>query len=126
MIALRSGKNKIGHEHYVDAIAEVQAKKKDVSIAFTRLPMTRTLTCATRPSISMLKATAVRTRDIPRLRRNFFSFWSLEHGQLGTDEVVLQETRPWCEKIDACTNTHEQSRSRVAVVSGVVMQGISL
>lgn len=33
MIALRSGKNKIGHEHYVDAIAEVQAKKKDVSDA---------------------------------------------------------------------------------------------
>ncbi|KAF4122379.1 26S proteasome regulatory subunit T5 [Geosmithia morbida] len=29
MIALRSAKNKIGHEHYVDAIAEVQAKKKD-------------------------------------------------------------------------------------------------
>lgn len=30
MIALRMGKNKIGHEHYVDAIAEVQAKKKEV------------------------------------------------------------------------------------------------
>ncbi|KAF8460494.1 26S protease regulatory subunit 6A [Kalaharituber pfeilii] len=29
MIALRSGKTKVGHEHYVDAIAEVQAKKKD-------------------------------------------------------------------------------------------------
>ncbi|KAM0250687.1 hypothetical protein ACHAQJ_008521 [Trichoderma viride] len=29
MIALRLGKNQIGHEHYVDAIAEVQAKKKD-------------------------------------------------------------------------------------------------
>ncbi|KAF7562061.1 hypothetical protein G7046_g2078 [Stylonectria norvegica] len=29
MIALRTGKNKIGHESYVDAIAEVQAKKKD-------------------------------------------------------------------------------------------------
>ncbi|EMC92906.1 hypothetical protein BAUCODRAFT_151299 [Baudoinia panamericana UAMH 10762] len=29
MIALRSGHNKISHEHYVDAIAEVQAKKKD-------------------------------------------------------------------------------------------------
>ncbi|KAK4183109.1 26S proteasome regulatory subunit-like protein [Podospora australis] len=29
MIALRTGKNKIGHEHYVDAIAEVQSKKKD-------------------------------------------------------------------------------------------------
>lgn len=31
MIALRSGQRKISHEHYVDAIAEVQAKKKDVS-----------------------------------------------------------------------------------------------
>lgn len=29
MIALRKGMTKIGHEHYVDAIAEVQAKKKD-------------------------------------------------------------------------------------------------
>ena len=28
MIALRKGMVKIGHEHYVDAIAEVQAKKK--------------------------------------------------------------------------------------------------
>ncbi|KAK4495695.1 hypothetical protein PRZ48_012963 [Zasmidium cellare] len=29
MIALRSGQSKISHEHYVDAISEVQAKKKD-------------------------------------------------------------------------------------------------
>ncbi|KAJ0104100.1 26s protease regulatory subunit 6a [Diaporthe amygdali] len=29
MIALRMGKNKISHEHYVDAIAEVQSKKKE-------------------------------------------------------------------------------------------------
>jgi 26S proteasome regulatory subunit T5 len=29
MIALRGGKSKISHEHYVDAIAEVQAKKKE-------------------------------------------------------------------------------------------------
>jgi len=29
MIALRNGHSKISHEHYVDAIAEVQAKKKD-------------------------------------------------------------------------------------------------
>lgn len=29
MIALRKGQSKIGHEHYVDAISEVQAKKKD-------------------------------------------------------------------------------------------------
>jgi hypothetical protein len=28
MIALRKGQSKIGHEHYVDAISEVQAKKK--------------------------------------------------------------------------------------------------
>lgn len=33
MIALRNGHRKISHEHYVDAIAEVQAKKKDVSIS---------------------------------------------------------------------------------------------
>lgn len=33
MIALRSGKSKISHEHYVDAIAEVQAKKKEVCIS---------------------------------------------------------------------------------------------
>jgi len=33
MIALRNGQRKIIHEHYVDAIAEVQAKKKDVSIS---------------------------------------------------------------------------------------------
>ncbi|MCJ1486561.1 26S proteasome regulatory subunit 6A [Schaereria dolodes] len=29
MIALRKGRARIGHEHYVDAIAEVQAKKKE-------------------------------------------------------------------------------------------------
>lgn len=38
MIALRMGKNKIGHEHYVDAIAEVQAKKKEVSRLFVCRP----------------------------------------------------------------------------------------
>lgn len=38
MIALRMGKNKIGHEHYVDAIAEVQAKKKDVSLSAAEPP----------------------------------------------------------------------------------------
>jgi 26S proteasome regulatory subunit T5 len=35
MIALRMGKNKISHEHYVDAIAEVQAKKKGMLIRFS-------------------------------------------------------------------------------------------
>lgn len=38
MIALRMGKNKISHEHYVDAIAEVQSKKKEVSNALKFLP----------------------------------------------------------------------------------------
>ena len=33
MIALRMGKDKVSHEHYVDAIAEVQSKKKEVSTA---------------------------------------------------------------------------------------------
>jgi 26S proteasome regulatory subunit T5 len=37
MIALRMGKNKISHEHYVDAIGEVQAKKKDVSTPYFTL-----------------------------------------------------------------------------------------
>ena len=41
MIALRMGKNKISHEHYVDAIAEVQAKKK--GMLFQALSMTRML-----------------------------------------------------------------------------------
>ena len=34
MIALRKGMVKIGHEHYVDAIAEVQAKKKVSGVLF--------------------------------------------------------------------------------------------
>ena len=33
MIALRKGFSKITHEHYVDAIAEVQAKKKDTYVS---------------------------------------------------------------------------------------------
>jgi len=36
MIALRNGQRKIIHEHYVDAIAEVQAKKKDVSASTSK------------------------------------------------------------------------------------------
>ncbi|BAE56953.1 P-loop containing nucleoside triphosphate hydrolase protein [Aspergillus flavus] len=32
MIALRKGMSKVGHENYVDAIAEVQAKKKDTNM----------------------------------------------------------------------------------------------
>jgi 26S proteasome regulatory subunit T5 len=32
MIALRKGLSKIGHENYVDAIAEVQSKKRDANV----------------------------------------------------------------------------------------------
>jgi 26S proteasome regulatory subunit T5 len=32
MIALRKGMSKVGHENYVDAIAEVQAKKRDTNM----------------------------------------------------------------------------------------------
>jgi len=57
MIALRKGQSKIGHEHYVDAISEVQAKKK-VSYAL-RCELFRcdpVLTCLSRTrSTSMLK-----------------------------------------------------------------------
>lgn len=60
MIALRLGKNEIGHEHYVDAIAEVQAKKKDVSYSRATRDMGmhgwRWLTRIRRPSTSTLKS----------------------------------------------------------------------
>jgi 26S proteasome regulatory subunit T5 len=57
MIALRMGKNKISHEHYVDAIAEVQAKKKDVSISSDRVGifLDIKLTLSDRLSTSTLK-----------------------------------------------------------------------
>lgn len=58
MIALRSGKNKIGHEHYVDAIAEVQAKKKDVSFCVLPAAESCLLTVEPRRSISMRRGLA--------------------------------------------------------------------
>jgi hypothetical protein len=57
MIALRKGQSKIGHEHYVDAISEVQAKKK-VSHHFrcSLFHCDLVLTCSSRTrSTSMLK-----------------------------------------------------------------------
>lgn len=53
MIALRMGKNKISHEHYVDAIAEVQAKKKEVSLSQLPRRFLFTTNNAFRRSISM-------------------------------------------------------------------------
>ena len=37
MIALRAGQTKISHEHFVDAIAEVQAKKKETGTYLLRV-----------------------------------------------------------------------------------------
>lgn len=45
MIALRGGRTKVSHEHYVDAIGEVQAKKKDtVFLLLSSLPIGLVLT----------------------------------------------------------------------------------
>jgi 26S proteasome regulatory subunit T5 len=69
MIALRSGKNKIGHEHYVDAIAEVQAKKKDVS-SICRVGMLRRipwLTYVYRLSISTHSLAAILCSSQPQV-----------------------------------------------------------
>ena len=67
MIALRLGKNKIGHEHYVDAIAEVQAKKKDVSDApIMDLRGSPWLTKHSRPSTSTLNLRYCETRTARR------------------------------------------------------------
>ena len=63
MIALRMGKNQIGHEHYVDAISEVQAKKKDVSnpLGRSRASMLLFTNDVFRPSTSMLNVIAFPT-----------------------------------------------------------------
>lgn len=56
MIALRKGQSKIGHEHYVDAITEVQAKKKvgNLPNPVTAWTVLLTIINRTRPT-SMLK-----------------------------------------------------------------------
>lgn len=54
MIALRMGKDRVSHEHYVDAIFEVQSKKKEVS--FPAVPLVwwvRAWLTGCRRSISM-------------------------------------------------------------------------
>lgn len=56
MIALRSGQQKISHEHYVDAIAEVQVGWVDSTLQYTRLLTVSRLRRRTR-SISMHSGT---------------------------------------------------------------------
>lgn len=88
MIALRSGKNKIGHEHYVDAIAEVQAKKKDVSALVFHVWILPILTRTRRLSTSTLKVFMDNPSFIGLLRTNDFGM-----------EVEIT--------IDTCINRHE-------------------
>ena len=63
MIALRMGKNKIGHEHYVDAIAEVQAKKKGMLSS---------------SSVMNILLTRYRHRQLLRIMDG--GFWGVWHG----------------------------------------------
>jgi hypothetical protein len=65
MIALRKGQNKIGHEHYVDAISEVQAKKK-VRRSSSHISLKSLLTILFRTlSTSMLKRYAITVDQAP-------------------------------------------------------------
>jgi hypothetical protein len=77
MIALRSGKNKIGHEHYVDAIAEVQAKKKDVST----------------PQGLVFRQAALRDEILTRYRRSTFTPKCSSAGRTRVEVVLLDGCR---------------------------------
>jgi 26S proteasome regulatory subunit T5 len=61
MIALRKGQNKIGHEHYVDAISEVQAKKKVRQLLGRFTSESLLIIIARTPSTSTLKRYAIMT-----------------------------------------------------------------
>ena len=66
MIALRKGQSKIGHEHYVDAISEVQAKKKARS-SLDQSSLRALLTILPRTlSTSMLKPHAITEDQAPQ------------------------------------------------------------
>lgn len=107
MIALRSGKNKIGHEHYVDAIAEVQAKKKDVSTTPHSFGTRNKLTHASRPSTSTLKA---RNNKSKRLAMNRQRFYALVLGAWWTLLGSIHVNSPLCARNRCMYNTHEKSR----------------
>lgn len=87
MIALRSGQSKISHEHYVDAIAEVQAKKKvgEIDFASNEPELTafsghgqllRLSACiislATPPRKSLLRLLALAAGQIDRMKRVYY------------------------------------------------------
>jgi len=79
MIALRMGKNQISHEHYVDAIAEVQAKKKDVRVPTPSPGLDLLTDMSTRPSTSTLDPSVrcVSREQTHRLLRSRALPWGL-------------------------------------------------
>lgn len=80
MIALRSGKNKIGHEHYVDAISEVQAKKKDVRES-TKLQVMIYANVLTNFSIDC-QLLRIMSRNILGTGQGITGTWSFRHREL--------------------------------------------
>jgi ATP-dependent 26S proteasome regulatory subunit len=100
MIALRSGKNQIGHEHYVDAIAEVQAKKKDVSINKTFKIIIGV--CFTNMSYSRL-STFTHNLFFSHLRRRVMGWQAL---------VYPRMQRRWMASDTACGIGIEEEKSR--------------
>jgi len=93
MIALRGGRNKISHEHYVDAISEVQAKKKDVSVSHIPSAWGFVLTCCRLSTSTPKSAVVARSRTAPGLPVVVFC----SHGGLeietGTDRIRVRLPR---------------------------------
>ena len=83
MIALRLGKNKIGHEHYVDAIAEVQAKKKDVSRPLTYRTYGLTILTIHLDGQLLCLSSFLLIKPSPHLAVTH-SKWCIEAGMLGS------------------------------------------
>lgn len=86
MIALRKGMVKIGHEHYVDAIAEVQAKKKVIL-----LPSSATFTLG----VIFADITSTGHRQFLRLRERQLHSHSTRHG--GSANSYLRIAWRWRE-----------------------------
>lgn len=111
MIALRMGKNQISHEHYVDAIAEVQAKKKDVSI-FPRFRLFRFVLVHQlthlffRLSISTLKCCPASFRHLPQ------PLFSTQYGY-----IIRQRTEGSAERYRGLGSVGVERRGRAGGLS---------
>jgi len=99
MIALRKGQSKIGHEHYVDAISEVQAKKKvSYSLRCGVFCCDPVLTCLFRTrSTSMLKqylTTAAQALEWCVCKTNGIDVRQLDTPSTFTKLSILAHCRP--------------------------------